>query len=286
MSDEKPSDLIKAAAELAKAVPIYQDAVQPGAKQVGKTLETVGRAVNAALLPVRGLLWSVEQLEDFISKRVAEKLKDTPEDAIGTPAASVVVPALDAVRLRADEPDLQDMFANLIATAMDKRLAARVFPSFVEMLKQLTPDEGKLLRLWVDLKRATPIVDVYRREPPARGQPIGPKTMIARRLSIAGFEAGCEQPMLIQSYLNNIERLGLVEVLYDPLYADESLYLAVENDPRIRAAVEEWIKPNTTLEFERFSLNVTSLGMDFMRACVVPYGEHSKLPKWNPISRI
>jgi hypothetical protein len=285
MSDDKVSDAAKAIAEIAKAVPVYQDAIQPAAKQVGKTLETAIRAVNVALSPLRGFIWSIEQLEEFIAKRVAAKLKDTPDDAIITPKASVVVPALDAVRLRADEPDLQDMFANLIASAMDQRVAARVFPAFVDMLKQITPDEAKLLRHWVDLKKATPIVTAYRRDPPpGLGLP-GPKTTIARHLSIAGFEAGCEQPMLVQSYLDNLGRLGLIEVRYDPIYADERLYVVVENHPKIREAVMPWMTPNTTLEFERYSLIVTSLGIDFMRACVVPYGEHSKLPASNPISR-
>lgn len=64
MSDEKPSDTesnaegtIKAVTGLVKEVSIYQDAIQPVAKETGKALGTVGRAVNAALLPIRALVW-------------------------------------------------------------------------------------------------------------------------------------------------------------------------------------------------------------------------------------
>jgi hypothetical protein len=32
MSDDKPSEIVKAVAEVAKAVPIYQDAIQPVAR--------------------------------------------------------------------------------------------------------------------------------------------------------------------------------------------------------------------------------------------------------------
>ena len=37
---------------LTKAIPIYQDAVQPLAKETGKALGTIGKAVNVALAPI------------------------------------------------------------------------------------------------------------------------------------------------------------------------------------------------------------------------------------------
>jgi hypothetical protein len=91
MSDEKSSDdgkylggAAKAIAEVAKAVPIYPDAIQPGAKQVGRALETAGRAVNALLSPIRPLVWGVEKLEAFF-ERVAKKLESTPDEHRITP---------------------------------------------------------------------------------------------------------------------------------------------------------------------------------------------------------
>ena len=65
------SGTVKAVSELAKAVPIYQDAVQPAAKEAGKSLHLVVRAVNAALTPVEGLVWGVERIRDFVRERVA-----------------------------------------------------------------------------------------------------------------------------------------------------------------------------------------------------------------------
>ena len=41
--------IIDSVTALTKAVPIYEDAVQPVAKEAGKALETVGKAVNVAL---------------------------------------------------------------------------------------------------------------------------------------------------------------------------------------------------------------------------------------------
>ncbi|MDA3137076.1 hypothetical protein HG619_23180 [Pseudomonas syringae] len=57
MSEEESTNVVKgtieAATGLVKAVPIYEDAIQPVAKQVGKSLEIVGQAVNVALMPIQ-----------------------------------------------------------------------------------------------------------------------------------------------------------------------------------------------------------------------------------------
>ncbi|MEI8673867.1 hypothetical protein P4S52_20695 [Vibrio sp. SA48] len=75
---------INAVSGLVEKVPIYQDAVQPLAKQTGKALETVGRTVNAALMPLRGVVWGMEQLEDFVNTKLSSKLKNVPVENIVT----------------------------------------------------------------------------------------------------------------------------------------------------------------------------------------------------------
>lgn len=44
-----------------------------------------------------------------------------------------------------DAEELRDMFANLLARSMDTATAGNVHPSFVEVIKQLTPDEARIL---------------------------------------------------------------------------------------------------------------------------------------------
>lgn len=70
---------------LTKAVPIYQDAVQPFAKETGKALGTVGKAVNVALAPISLVVWGYDKISDFLENKVAEKLEKVPEERISTP---------------------------------------------------------------------------------------------------------------------------------------------------------------------------------------------------------
>ena len=52
----KIKNVIDATTGLFKAIPIYEDAIQPAAKQIGKALETVTKAVNISLAPVSLLI--------------------------------------------------------------------------------------------------------------------------------------------------------------------------------------------------------------------------------------
>ena len=53
---------VDSATALAKAVPIYQDAVQPLAKATGKALGTVGKTVNVALAYISLVVWGYDKI--------------------------------------------------------------------------------------------------------------------------------------------------------------------------------------------------------------------------------
>ncbi len=48
-------DVAEAVSAVAQAVPIYDDAVQPAAKELGKGLTTIMKTVNVALAPLEVL---------------------------------------------------------------------------------------------------------------------------------------------------------------------------------------------------------------------------------------
>lgn len=92
------TDIAKAVAEIVDKVPVYKDAIQPAAKEVGKGLQVVAKAVNTALIPVEGLIWGIEKIRDFVRERVAEKLQNVPPEEIQQPKPHIAVPAIEALR--------------------------------------------------------------------------------------------------------------------------------------------------------------------------------------------
>jgi hypothetical protein len=155
----KVTEIVKAVGELADKVPIYQDAIQPAAKEMGKGLHVVVRAVNAALAPVEGLIWGVEQIREFVRERVAKKLENVPPEDIQQPKPHIGVPAIDALRYTGTEESLAELYANLLATSMDKATAYRAHPGFVDMIKNMCPDEARIMKHLAPLP-AYPLVDI------------------------------------------------------------------------------------------------------------------------------
>lgn len=78
-AESTASQIIDSTTALVKAIPIYDDAVQPAAKEVGKALSTLGKTVNVLLAPLSALVWGYDQVQQFLEKTVAEKLENVPE---------------------------------------------------------------------------------------------------------------------------------------------------------------------------------------------------------------
>jgi hypothetical protein len=151
-SNSNVKDVIDAATGLVKAVPIYDDLLQPAAKELGAALGTLAKTVNLALAPISGLIWSYETIKDFVSRKVAKKLQGVPESDIETPNPMVAGPALEALKYAGHEEILREMYANLLANALDKNTKNDAHPSFVEIIKQISPNEARLLVCLSNLK--------------------------------------------------------------------------------------------------------------------------------------
>jgi hypothetical protein len=54
--DSKIRDTAEAVKGIVEAVPIYQDAVQPAAKEIGTALQTVAKSIHVVLAPVSALV--------------------------------------------------------------------------------------------------------------------------------------------------------------------------------------------------------------------------------------
>src|SRR5262245_737758 len=109
MPDENPvKSTVDAVTGLVQAVPIYEDALRPAAKELGKGLLVVAKTVNVALAPLGGLVWGYEKFREFVDTTLAEKLKNVPANQINTPPAHIAVPALEALRYTGDQAELRN----------------------------------------------------------------------------------------------------------------------------------------------------------------------------------
>lgn len=252
---------IHAVTELVKAVPIYQDAIQPFAKEAGKALELVGRTVNAALAPVRGVVWGVEKIQEFVNVKVSEKLKDVPVDEIITPDLSVAGPVLESLRFAGHKEELCEMYANLLAASMTNGIASSAHPGFVEIIRNLCSDEAKLLR-YISEKTQTPFIDVrrFRRSD-------GTFKTIFQLVSTAAYHAGCEELTSISAYVVNLQRLGLVDVDRTKRLTGDA-YDEILNEPEFKFARESKVDDEYYVDTVNYIVEISALGRQFCKICV------------------
>ncbi len=206
-SNSNTVELINATTELLKAVPVYEDGLKPAVKEVGKSLETIAKAINVALLPISGVIWGAEKIKDFFEKDVIEKLKDVSIEDICAPDPTVAGPALEALKFAGHKENLREMYANLLAKALNKNTTDKTHPSYVEVIKQLTVEEAKLLQL-LSNKESYPIICNFLHITKHTGQPM----LLRNRFNQICSEINISQDNS-NTYYDNLQRLRIMEII-------------------------------------------------------------------------
>jgi hypothetical protein len=49
---------------------LYKDLLQPAARELGKSLLPLAKAVSLAMTPLRGAVWGLEQIEDWLVVKI------------------------------------------------------------------------------------------------------------------------------------------------------------------------------------------------------------------------
>jgi len=265
MSEEnKVRDVVDAVKGFVEAVPVYKDALQPAAIEIGTALQTVAKTIHIVLAPISALVWGFEQIKQFVLTRVAEKLQNVPTENIVTPPPHVAVPALEALRYVGHEETLRELYANLLATALDKDTIKYAHPSYVEIIKNMSPDEARIVNLFA-IRNSFPIIDINAKEKDKSGH-----STVMKSFSHLGNEASCIFVDLVPTYLDNLCRLGLAQIPFGTHLTAPGTYEPLENDNSLEP-IKKYIteKIDRAVVIDRRVLIVTELGKQFCKACVI-----------------
>ena len=263
--NEQSLEMIKEVAkEVAKDV--YEDAGRPVAKPTGELLGLVSRAVKAALAPIEKWVLQREYNVAETKKLLEEKLQNTPPELIQPPEPHIAVPALQYISYCMDNEELRDMYANLLANSMNTVVKDGVHPGFVEIIKQLCPDEARVLK-YMQKNQYIPTVSL--RIPMKTG---GTKVVI-KEFSNVPRMCGCEKPEQSEKYFDNLVRLGLVE-RFSIALTDKDCYNEVKADEYIlkwknnlELAIKE-IPDAKGVNFGEHYVQLTAFGRAFCSVCI------------------
>lgn len=123
----------------------YDDLVHPTAQATGGIISFIPRTIRVWFGKWEKWILNGEYAVRETEKLLEEKLKHIPEDKIVEPEPYVAVPAIQQLSYSLDSEELRELYANLLASSMNVDKKDAVHPAFVDIIRQLTPSEAKLL---------------------------------------------------------------------------------------------------------------------------------------------
>jgi hypothetical protein len=217
--------------EAVKGTPEFDRAVQLYGERVAlrQGISTGLLRFFARLLPIPS-----EYLSAHAADELAEKLSGVPDEDLRPPKRSLAGPAIEGLGYAADEPDLRELYLELLARALDDKYADSAHPSFVEVIRQITSREAELLRHYLTNESGSanfPIAALELLTQPQRNT----VRLYTHLLDIPRSQRA-EGSDSIPTFVDNWIRLGLVQVHYDSWIAKEGTYDWVETRPEAISA--------------------------------------------------
>lgn len=253
----------KALAEAAKerSKDIYDDGLKPAVKEISKSLQTVFGLVNTLLYPLEELRKNAEYKHKHFMDDIRERAKAIPEGKLVPPPLNISGPAFEGLRYTMDVKELRDMYIELVSCAMNSDTADDAHPSYVEIIKQLSSDEARILKAMPQFGFYVPVLDVDIVLPGGSGR-------IAHysNASAVGRDARCRSPKNTPMYINNLCRLGLAETP-DQALVDDAGYDRIYASAAYRDMTER-IPKEYRIETRKKCFGLTGYGAGFRNVCM------------------
>lgn len=249
---------------LINVVPNFVDkALEKPAVEIGNVLGNIFYSVFSPInFPMEKYrIKKTIELEQY-EEEIRAEVRKIPQENLIEPPLNIVGPALEASKYFIESEDLRNMFANLIASSVDNRKNSSIHPSFVEIIKQLTSDEAKIIRAITD-NHPKPIISIRKKRPNVKGDQLG-----LENFTTLPYILGCEFPTSFASQLDNLNRLGLISINKDMHLTDDSYYSPLENHPFILKLIDELKKADYEPIFKKSVFSRTDFGANFYKCCV------------------
>lgn len=261
MSEEKNaiSEIIEQSTGVFEKV--YEDGLQPTVKSVGNIISLPFQTLEVVL--GRWQKWIINGKESIrlALEAIQEKAEKVPKDKLTEPESYIVVPAIQQLSYCYDSKELREMYANLLVSSMNFDTKLLAHPAFVEIIKQLSPDEAKLLKK-ISTDTSFPIIDVR-----INLKTGGYYNIINHFTNIA--DEVCQYPDNIDKYLDNLVRLGIIVISDSLMIIGKNIYEPIENHNKI-VEIKNRIPPEgCSYKVVRSSFSVTAFGKDFITTCVL-----------------
>ena len=234
-------------------------------KKMGRSLATIATTIENALIPLAALNFGIQKAKEYFSEKFSDefsrKIGDIPPEYLVEPKTSVAGPALQGLAFSLDEPNLKELYLNLLKTSVDGREVDKAHPSYVEIIKQISSAEVAHLNNIMTFTGSIAIAR-FKQNYNSGGFVIIDKYVMQATSDSDGSQAFAPE---LEYMIENWIRLGLINVDFMRKRNDDSSYAWVEENPRfISLKSKDDDSKNTS--FDMGIYEVTAFGSAFASA--------------------
>ena len=241
----------------------YDDGLKEPIKETSSLVAIIPRSVRAALAPVEQWILYKDYSVEVTKKLLDEKLSETEPDKIVPPDPYVAVPALNAIAYCYNSDELRNLYANLRARSMVSTEKENVHPAFVEIIKQMSPLDAKIIKT------------IY--ETPFDRNPLLHIKWANQEKNI--YNILQKNVSWIEEYeyettsmsIENLLRQKLIEIPSGEKYSDDSVYDIILNSSKFKTLLDGFKMPEDhpgEFEFTKTLILPTAFGKAFYNVCI------------------
>lgn len=197
-------------------------------------------------------------------KKMQTKYNRIPVEYQVEPSSYIALKGSNELNYALEEEHLKEMFENLLISDMDSRKKYKVLPSYLEIIKQLTPDDVKFLKLLKDWDSFCAI-EIQLKTNGIAGVKHLDEFIVFNYNSKNEIEHG-EISKISPLVIDTLSYLNLVENKIGTYYTRrENEYTYLFNNTKILYNFDE---NKYTVSYEKCSIEFTELGKNFIDICL------------------
>ncbi|MCE4052010.1 DUF4393 domain-containing protein [Bacillus sp. Au-Bac7] len=207
---------------------------------------------------------NAQRFKDEVEKEIA----NVPPENLVEPPLHILGPTLEASKYYFDSEELRSMFAKLIAATINSEMISKAHPSFVEIIKQLSPLDAKNLSFFKE-RFHYPICEYKITTNNSRGH-----NVLLSNVFLENSKGDYQNLSLNASSMTNLQRLGLISISYTTWLNNRDEYNKFETTEYFKLVKLEIENNNPNfkgydgIKIQEGLCQISPFGIDFIDLCL------------------
>lgn len=252
---------------------LVNEAATPLANSIGNTLQAIWSLTFGRIdyFAKKLSIQQAQNLEKF-KETLEDKTQAIPEENLVEPNLSIIGPAIESSKFYFNEKELRDMFANLIASSMDKSKETNIHPSFPQIIQNLSVKDAEFLKFIYDNKYEFIPYCILRKQKRKSENLTSFFSEVSEGITLSPYIIDFSYPndpfYDFSSTIENLLRLQILSKNNNLYLLDTAHYSDLLVNPFYVSNCQNNKDDSEEVTLVRRYLEITSFGRNFMKTCI------------------